>query len=218
MTEAYDYVIVGGGSAGCALAARLSEDPGTTVALIEAGGRDRHPYIHIPAGYARILGHHRLTWGYRTEPDPGTADRALDYPRGRVWGGSSSINGLGHVRGHPSDYDLWAQKGCTGWGWDELLPYFRKHESFASGGAERGTAGPQPVEHLAETPPLLDHLAAAARAIGLPVNADMNGPQREGFPPSSRPAAAAAASPPRGRTCIRRWAVPTSTSSTRRWP
>lgn len=181
MTDSFDYVIVGGGSAGCVLAARLSEDGRSSVALIEAGGRDRHPYIHIPAGYARILGHPRLTWGYRTEPDAGTADRALDYPRGRVWGGSSSINGLGHVRGHPSDYDLWAQKGCTGWGWEDLLPYFRKHESFAAGGTGRGTEGPQPVEHLAETPPLLDRLAEAARAIGLPVNADMNGPQREGF-------------------------------------
>lgn len=176
----FDHVVVGGGSAGCVLAARLSEG-GATVALIEAGGRDRHPYIHVPAGYARLLMHPRLTWGYRTEPDPGTGGRALDYPRGRVWGGSSSINGLGHVRGHPSDYDLWAQKGCTGWGWDDLLPYFRKHEAFAGGGEGRGTAGPQPVEHLAERPPLLDRLAEAARAIGLPVLADMNGAGREGF-------------------------------------
>ena len=181
MTGPFDYVVVGGGSAGCVLAARLSEDGRATVALVEAGGRDRHPYIHIPAGYARILGHPRLTWGYRTEPDPGTASRALDYPRGRVWGGSSSINGLGHVRGHPSDYDLWAQKGCTGWGWDDLLPYFQRHEAYAGGGEGRGTAGPQRVEPLADRPPLLDHLAEAARAIGLPVQPDMNGPVREGF-------------------------------------
>ncbi len=177
----FDYVIVGGGSAGCVLAARLTEDPRIRVALIEAGGPDRHPYIHIPAGYARILMHPRLTWGFRTEPDPLTGDRALDYPRGRVWGGSSSINGLGHVRGHPSDYDLWAQKGCTGWGWDGLLPYFMRHERFADGGEGRGTAGPQPVEHLAERLPLMERLADAVRAIGLPVNADMNGASREGF-------------------------------------
>lgn len=176
----FDYIIIGAGSAGCVLANRLSAD-GARVALIEAGGPDRHPYIHIPAGYARILTHPHLTWGYRTEPDPGTGNRALDYPRGRVWGGCSSINGLGHVRGHPSDYDLWAQKGCTGWGWEDLLPYFQRHESFAPGGEARGREGPQPVEHLAERPPLLDHLAEAADAIGLPVNADMNGPSREGF-------------------------------------
>jgi choline dehydrogenase len=178
--DQFDHVIVGAGSAGCVLANRLSAN-GARVVVIEAGGRDRHPYIHIPAGYARILDHPRLTWGFRTEPDAATGGRALDYPRGRVWGGSSSINGLGHVRGHPSDYDLWAQKGCTGWGWDDLLPYFMRHESFAGGGEGRGTRGPQPVEHLAETPALLREFAAAAEAIGLPVNADMNGPRREGF-------------------------------------
>ena len=180
-TDTFDHIVVGAGSAGCVLANRLSADGRASVAVIEAGGRDRHPYIHIPAGYARILDHPRLTWGFRTQPDAATGNRALDYPRGRVWGGSSSINGLGHVRGHPSDYDLWAQKGCTGWGWDGLLPYFMRHESFASGGEGRGTSGPQPVEHLAETPALLDEFARAAEAIGLPVNADMNGPRREGF-------------------------------------
>jgi choline dehydrogenase len=181
MEQTFDHVIVGAGSAGCVLANRLSADGRASVAVIEAGGRDRHPYIHIPAGYARILGHPRLTWGFRTEPDAATGGRALDYPRGRVWGGSSSINGLGHVRGHPSDYDLWAQKGCTGWGWENLLPYFMRHEAFAGGGEGRGTQGPQPVEHLAETPALLREFAAAAEAIGLPVNDDMNGPRREGF-------------------------------------
>ncbi len=176
----FDHVILGAGSAGCVLANRLSAD-GSTVAVIEAGGRDRHPYIHIPAGYARLLAHPRLTWGYRTAPDAATGGRALDYPRGRVWGGSSSINGLGHVRGDPSDYDLWAQKGCTGWGWEDLLPYFQRHEAFAEGGEGRGTSGPQPVEHLAERPELLDHFARAAEAIGLPVQPDMNGPERMGF-------------------------------------
>jgi choline dehydrogenase len=175
-----DHIVLGAGSAGCVLANRLSAN-GASVAVIEAGGPDRHPYIHIPAGYARLLDHKRLTWGYRTAPDAATGGRALDYPRGRVWGGSSSINGLGHVRGDPSDYDLWAQKGCTGWSWADLLPYFQRHESFAEGGEGRGTQGPQPVSHLAERPALLDGFAAAAEAIGLPVNADMNGPRREGF-------------------------------------
>jgi choline dehydrogenase len=110
---AFDYVIVGAGSAGCLLADELSK-AGAAVAVIEAGGRDRHPYLHIPAGYARILAHPRLTWGYRTAPDAATGMRALDYPRGRVLGGSSAINGLGHVWGDPSDYDLWAQKGLRG--------------------------------------------------------------------------------------------------------
>lgn len=179
--DIFDHVIVGAGSAGCVLANRLSADGRSTVAVIEAGGKDRHPYIHIPAGYARILNHPKLTWGFRTEPDAATGNRALDYPRGKVWGGCSSINGLGHVRGDPSDYDLWAQKGCTGWGWDDLLPYFMRHESFAGGGEGRGTTGPQTIEHLAEKPELLDRFAAAAEAIGLPVNEDMNGPRREGF-------------------------------------
>ncbi|MCP5153062.1 MAG: GMC family oxidoreductase N-terminal domain-containing protein [Ectothiorhodospiraceae bacterium] len=180
MTDSFDHVIVGAGSAGCVLANRLSAT-GASVAVIEAGGRDRHPYIHIPAGYARILDHPQLTWGFRTEADPTTGIGSIAYPRGRVWGGCSSINGLGHVRGDPSDYDLWAQKGCTGWGWDDLLPYFMRHESFADGGEGRGRDGPQVVSHLAERPELLDHFAAAAEAIGLPVNADMNGPRREGF-------------------------------------
>src|SRR5262249_24528339 len=110
-----------------------------------------------------------------------TGGRALDYPRGRVWGGSSSINGLGHVWGHPSDYDGWAQNGCAGWGWSDFASYFAREESFAGGGGGRGTSGPQPVEHPAEKPELLDHFARAAEAIGLPVNEDMNGPRREGF-------------------------------------
>ena len=107
--------------------------------------------MHIPAGYARILTHPRLTWGYRTEPDAATAGRALDYPRGRVWGGSSSINGLGHVWGDPSDYDLWAQKGCTGWSWVDLRAAFRRLRTRRGGGERIAAAtGRSSVEHLAE--------------------------------------------------------------------
>jgi choline dehydrogenase len=178
--QAFDYVIVGAGSAGCLLADRLSAS-GASVAVIEAGGRDRHPYLHIPAGYARILTHPGLTWGYRTAPDPATGDRALDYPRGRVWGGSSAINGLGHVWGDPSDYDLWAQKGCTGWSWADLAPHFAAYERAEEEGPHRGREGALSVEHLAEQPPLVARMREAAAAIGLPTPRDMNGPVREGF-------------------------------------
>lgn len=180
MADAWDYVIVGAGSAGCLLAERLSAS-GASVAVIEAGGRDRHPYLHIPAGYARILTHPALTWGYRTAPDAATGMRALDYPRGRVLGGSSAINGLGHVWGDPSDYDLWAQKGCTGWSWADLAPHFAAYERAAEAGPHRGRDGLLHVEHLAELPPLIARMREAAAAIGLPCPPDMNGPVREGF-------------------------------------
>jgi choline dehydrogenase len=180
VTEAFDFVIVGAGSAGCLLADRLSAG-GASVAVIEAGGADRHPYLHIPAGYARMLDHPRLTWGYRTAPDAATGDRALDYPRGRVLGGSSAINGLGHVWGDPSDYDLWAQKGCTGWSWAELAPHFAAYERAEAPGPHRGRAGALSVSQLAEVPPLIAKFAEAAAAIGLPVQPDMNGPLRHGF-------------------------------------
>lgn len=177
---AFDYVVVGAGSAGCLLAERLSAS-GASVAVVEAGGQDRHPYLHIPAGYARILGHKALTWGFATAPDAATGNRALDYPRGRVWGGSSSINGLGHVWGDPSDYDLWAQKGCTGWSWADLAPHFAAYEQAEEDGPHRGRSGALQVRHLAELPPLVAKMREAAAAIGLPTPRDMNGPVREGF-------------------------------------
>ncbi|MBU8537271.1 GMC family oxidoreductase [Falsiroseomonas tokyonensis] len=176
---AFDYVIVGAGSAGCLLADRLSAS-GASVAVIEAGGRDRHPYLHIPAGYARILTHKALTWGFRTAPDSATGSRALDYPRGRVLGGSSSINGLGHVWGDPSDYDLWAQKGCAGWSWADLAPHFAAYERAEEDGPHRGRTGALHVQHLAELPPLVAKMREAAAAIGLPTPRDMNGPGAEG--------------------------------------
>ncbi|NKC31039.1 GMC family oxidoreductase [Falsiroseomonas selenitidurans] len=177
---AFDFVIIGAGSAGCLLADRLSAG-GASVAVVEAGGPDRHPWLHIPAGYARILGHKALTWGFATAPDPATGRRALDYPRGRVLGGSSSINGLGHVWGDPSDYDLWAQKGCTGWSWADLAPHFAAYERAEEDGPHRGRDGALHVQHLAELPPVVARMRDAAAAIGLPTPRDMNGPARDGF-------------------------------------
>ena len=152
-----DYVIVGAGSAGCVLANRLTEDPSVRVILIEAGGRDWNPLIHIPVGFMKLLDHPTLTWGFKAEPDPGTAGRAIPYPRGRVLGGSSSINGLIYIRGQPEDFDHWAQLGNRGWGWDDVLPYFKQAERWQGEHSElHGTGG------------LSDDLADGRAAGGVP--------------------------------------------------
>ena len=180
MTETADYIIVGAGSAGCVLADRLSED-GARVLLLEAGPSDRHPMIHIPAGILSLLSHPRLNWNFHTEPEKGTGGRAIHWPRGKVLGGSSSINGMLYVRGNPSDYDGWAQMGCRGWSFDEVLPYFKLSESYDGGDdALRGRDGPLSVEDHLTVLPLTHDFVAAARQAGFPFNADNNGARQEG--------------------------------------
>lgn len=170
-----DYVIVGAGSAGCVLATRLTEDANTSVILIEAGGKDYNPLIHVPAGFYKMLDHDKLTWKFRSEPDPGTNGRAIVYTRGRVVGGSSSINGLIYIRGQPEDYDHWAQLGNRGWSWDDCLPVFRAAERWEGGGNEvRGKDGPLHTSNT-DRSPICDAAIESGKQLGLTYQEDVNG-------------------------------------------
>ena len=182
MSETFDYVIVGAGSAGCVLAARLSADPDCRVLLLEAGPRDWHPFIHMPAGLARLVNYKSLNWNYETEPEPNLNNRRLYWPRGRVLGGSSSINAMCYIRGHASDYDDWRDLGNPGWGYHEVLPYFRRSEDQERGASERhGEDGPLGVADLSHVNELSRVFIQAAEQAEFYRNVDFNGPVQRGF-------------------------------------
>jgi choline dehydrogenase len=177
----YDYIIIGAGSAGCVLANRLSEDPDIRVLLLEAGPRDWHPYIHMPAGLAKLVGQNWLNWDYSTAPEPHLDNRVLWWPRGKVLGGSSSINAMCYIRGVPADYDGWAAHGASGWDWAGVLPYFKRSEGNARGADDlHGGDGPLCVSDLRHVNVLSDAFVAAGEQAGLSRNRDFNGRVQEG--------------------------------------
>ncbi|MFN7294364.1 MAG: GMC family oxidoreductase, partial [Lysobacteraceae bacterium] len=178
----FDYIIVGAGSAGCVLAHRLSADPSIRVLLLEAGPRDWHPFVHMPAGLAKLVGKKGVNWDYSTAPEPNLDGRMLWWPRGKVLGGSSSINAMCYIRGDARDYDEWAALGAEGWHWESVLPYFKRAEGNSRGGdAFHGAEGPLGVSDHRYRNPLSTVFVEAARQAGFPVNADFNGAVQEGF-------------------------------------
>ena len=180
-TSTYDYVIIGAGSAGCVLANRLSADGTTTVALLEAGGRDWNPWIHVPVGYFKTIHNPATDWCYNTEADPGLNGRSLKWPRGKVLGGSSSINGLLYVRGQRQDYDRWAELGCRGWSYAQVLPYFKRAENQSRGADEyHGGDGPLRVSDMSFKRPICDDFINGVAELGTPLNDDINGESQEG--------------------------------------
>jgi len=177
----FDYVIVGAGTAGCALANRLSADPRNQVLLLEAGGSDNYIWTKIPVGYLYCMGNPRTDWGFKTVPADGLNGRSLNYPRGRVMGGCSSINGMIYMRGQARDYDHWAQMGNQGWSWDEVLPYFKKSEDYYAGGDEmHGSGGEWRVEEQRLSWEILDHVKQACIQAGIPETSDFNRGNNEG--------------------------------------
>ena len=173
--ENFDFIIIGAGSAGCVLANRLSENSQNKVLLIEAGGKDNYPWIHIPVGYFKTMHNPSVDWCYKTEPDETMNNRSIRYPRGKTLGGSSAINGLLYIRGQSRDYDIWRQLGNTGWGWDDVLPYFIKAENQERGKDDfHGVGGPLSVSDQRIQLPLLNEFQNAAEEFGIPKTKDFN--------------------------------------------
>jgi choline dehydrogenase len=182
MEGEYDYIVVGAGSAGCLLANRLSADAGNRVLILEAGGRDNWIWFHIPVGYLFAIGNPRSDWMFKTEPEPGLNGRSLNYPRGKVIGGSSAINAMVYMRGQAADYDHWRQLGLAGWGWDDVLPYFKRHEDHFMGESPAHAAGGEwPVAAPRVRWDLLDAFRAAAEQAGIKSIPDFNSGDNEGI-------------------------------------
>ena len=182
MPEGYDYIVIGGGSAGCVLANRLSETPTARVLLVEAGSRDWDPLIRVPLMASFFLRHKLHNWAYETEPEPFMDNRRIPWPRGRVLGGSSAINGMVYIRGNRGDYDHWAQLGLRDWSYEKVLPWFKRSENFLEGPDDfHGSGGELPVVRSSAPVPLYDYFIEAGRQAGFPVNRDFNGADQEGF-------------------------------------
>lgn len=180
-SQVYDYIVVGAGSSGCVMASRLSEDPNKRVLLLEAGTKDSNPWIHVPIGYFKTMHNPKTDWCFNTENDPGLNGRSLQWPRGKVLGGSSSLNGLLYIRGQAEDYDRWEQLGNRGWSYKDVLPYFIKSEDNQRGASKyHGVGGPLSVSNIRVKRKICEYFINAAEQIGIPRNEDFNGEDQEG--------------------------------------
>ena len=212
-----DFIVVGAGSAGCAVAARLSEDPATRVLLLEAGGEDKNRWIHIPLGFGKTFADPSVNWCYETEPDPGAGDRRVFWPRGKVLGGSSSINGMVYIRGQAEDFDHWRQLGNAGWSFDDVLPYFKRSEHQTRGAdAFHGTGGPLCVSDVPTATRSAKPLSTARWRWAFPATTISTARARTASATTRRRRATAGAARPRSAICARRCSAPICASSPRR--